>query len=45
MVSKYQNRIDIHLEVQRVPIARLASLDSGESSRVIQARVEAARSA
>jgi magnesium chelatase family protein len=51
MVSKYQkrisgpllDRIDIHLEVPRVPIAKLASLDGGEPSSVIRARVEAAR--
>ncbi|MCC6169913.1 MAG: YifB family Mg chelatase-like AAA ATPase [Caldilineaceae bacterium] len=51
MVSKYQkrisgpilDRIDIHLDVQRVPIAKLASLDSGEPSRAIRARVQAAR--
>ena len=51
MVSKYQNRIsgpildriDIHLDVPRVPIAKLASLESGEPSAVIRARVEAAR--
>jgi magnesium chelatase family protein len=51
MVSKYQkrisgpilDRIDIHLEVARVPIAKLAALDSGESSRLIRQRVEAAR--
>jgi magnesium chelatase family protein len=51
MVVKYQNRIsgpildriDIHLEVARVPIAKLAALDSGEPSHTIRARVEAAR--
>lgn len=49
MISKYQNRIsgpildriDIHLEVARVPIAKLASLSSGASSTVIRERVEA----
>ena len=51
MVSKYQkrisgpilDRIDIHLDVQRVPIAKLAALDSGEPSSAIRTRVEAAR--
>lgn len=51
MVAKYQNRIsgptldriDIHLEVPRVPIAKLASPGSGEASSVIRARVDAAR--
>jgi magnesium chelatase family protein len=51
MVSKYQkrisgpilDRIDIHLEVPRVPIQKLASLDRGEPSSIIRARVEAAR--
>jgi magnesium chelatase family protein len=51
MVSKYQkrisgpllDRIDIHLEVPRVPIQKLAALESGEPSCTIRARVEAAR--
>jgi magnesium chelatase family protein len=51
LVSKYQkrisgpilDRIDIHLDVPRVPIQKLAALDSGESSGVIRARIEAAR--
>ena len=34
---------DIHLEVQRVPFEKLASLDGGEPSSTIRARVEAAR--
>jgi magnesium chelatase family protein len=50
-VSKYQkrisgpilDRIDIYIEVPRVPIAKLASPDSGEPSTVIRGRVEAAR--
>ncbi len=51
MVTKYQkrisgplmDRIDIHLDVPRVPIQKLASLDSGEPSSAIRQRVEAAR--
>jgi magnesium chelatase family protein len=51
MVAKYQHRIpgpildriDIHLDVPRVPIAKLASLSSGEPSVAIRARVEVAR--
>jgi magnesium chelatase family protein len=51
MVSKYQkrisgpilDRIDIHLNVPRVPVQKLASLDQGEPSRLIRRRVEAAR--
>jgi len=51
MVSKYQkrisgpilDRIDIHLEVPRVPIQKLAALENGEPSSVIRQRVEAAR--
>jgi magnesium chelatase family protein len=51
MVQKYQkrisgpilDRIDIHLEVPRVPVQKLASLDSGEASSSIRRRVEAAR--
>jgi magnesium chelatase family protein len=50
-VAKYRNRIsgpildriDIDLEVSRVPIAKLTSLNSGEMPAVIQERVEAAR--
>ena len=34
---------DIHLQVRRVPFEKLASLDGGESSAAIRARVEAAR--
>lgn len=37
------DRIDIHIDVERVPFQKLASLDSGESSETIRARVEAAR--
>ncbi len=51
MISKYQkrisgpilDRIDIHLNVPRVPVQKLASLGQGEPSRVIRQRVEAAR--
>lgn len=51
MVQRYQNRIsgplsdriDIHIEVARVPFQKLASLEGGETSDVIRARVEAAR--
>jgi magnesium chelatase family protein len=51
MVQKYQkrisgpilDRIDIHLDVPRVPMQKLASLDSGEPSIAIRQRVEAAR--
>jgi len=50
MVQRYQkrisgplmDRIDIHLEVKRVPFQKLAGLDQGESSSVIRQRVEAA---
>jgi magnesium chelatase family protein len=52
MVNKYQkrisgpilDRIDIHLDVPRVPVQKLASLDGGEPSSTIRRRVEAARS-
>lgn len=52
MVQKYQkrisgpilDRIDIHLDVPRVPVQKLASLDSGEPSSSIRRRVEATRS-
>lgn len=37
------DRIDIHLEIARVPFQKLASLEAGESSATIRARVEAAR--
>jgi len=51
MISKYQkrisgpilDRIDIHLNVPRVPVQKLASLGQGEPSRVIRQRVETAR--
>ncbi len=50
-VQRYQSRIsgplmdriDIHTDVMRVPFEKLASLDGGETSAVIRARVEAAR--
>jgi magnesium chelatase family protein len=37
------DRIDIHLEMARVPFAKLSSLEAGEASAAIRARVEAAR--
>ena len=51
MVQRYQkrisgplmDRIDIHLDVARVPFQKLADLAGGEPSDVIRARVEAAR--
>jgi magnesium chelatase family protein len=51
VVQRYQkrisgplmDRIDIHLDVQRVPFQKLAGLESGESSASIRQRVEAAR--
>ncbi len=51
MVQRYQkrisgplmDRIDIHLEVQRVPYQKLEAAGTGESSTVIRARVAAAR--
>jgi len=51
MVQRYQSRIsgplmdriDIHADVMRVPFEKLASLDGGESSAAIRARVDAAR--
>ena len=53
MVTKYQkpisgpvlDRIDIHLDVPRVLMQKLASLDSGQLSTSIRQRVEAAREA
>ncbi len=50
-VQRYQSRIsgplmdriDIHADVVRVPFEKLASLDGGETSALIRARVEAAR--
>ena len=50
-VQRYQQRIsgplldrmDIHVDVARVPFQKLASLDGGEDSAAIRARVEAAR--
>ena len=51
MVQRYQkrisgplmDRIDIHLEMARVPFQKLAGLTGGEASEMIRARVEAAR--
>ena len=51
MVGKYQkrisgpilDRIDIHLDVPRVPVQKLSSLSGGEPSSAIRQRVEAAR--
>jgi magnesium chelatase family protein len=37
------DRIDIHLDVRRVPFEKLVSIEGGEPSKVIRARVEAAR--
>ena len=37
------DRIDIHMSVRRVPFDKLSSLDGGESSAAIRARVETAR--
>ena len=37
------DRIDMLLQVRRVPFEKLTSLDGGESSAAIRARVEAAR--
>jgi magnesium chelatase family protein len=37
------DRIDIHLEMVRVPFQKLSSLEGGEPSAAIRARVEAAR--
>ena len=51
VVQRYQQRIsgplmdrvDIHLEMVRVPFQKLASLEAGEPSSTIRARVETAR--
>ena len=51
MVQRYQkrisgplmDRIDIHLDVQRVPYQKLEAAGTGESSKVIRDRVAAAR--
>ncbi len=51
MVQRYQkrisgplmDRIDIHLEVQRVPYQKLEAAGTGEASTIIRARVAAAR--
>ena len=37
------DRIDIHLDVQKVPFQKLSSLEAGETSATIRQRVEAAR--
>jgi predicted ATPase with chaperone activity len=37
------DRIDIHLDVRRVPFEKPASLEGGEPSKLICGRVEAAR--
>ncbi len=37
------DRIDIHLEVQRVPYQKLTAMEGGETSASIRARIEAAR--
>ena len=37
------DRIDIHVDVRRVPFQKLAALEGGDSSAAIRARVEAAR--
>lgn len=38
------DRIDLHVEVQSVEISDLSSMDEGESSEVIRARVQQAHS-
>jgi magnesium chelatase family protein len=51
LIQRYQgrmsgpliDRVDIHLDVRRVPFQKLASLDGGEPSATIRARVIAAR--
>ncbi len=51
MVQRYQkrisgplmDRIDIHLEVQRVPFQKLSGVENGEASQNIRQRVEQAR--
>ena len=51
LVQRYQkrisgplmDRIDIHLDVIRVPFQKLTSLDGGEPSHAVRGRVEAAR--
>ena len=37
------DRIDIHLDMVRVPFQKLASLEAGEDSATIRTRVEGAR--
>jgi magnesium chelatase family protein len=51
VVQRYQqrisgplmDRIDIHLEVKRVPFQKLAGLEASEPSATVRCRVEAAR--
>lgn len=51
MIQRYQNRIsgplmdriDIHLDVQRVPFEKLSANENAETSETIRARVEEAR--
>ncbi len=51
MIQRYQNRIsgplmdriDIHLDVQKVPFQKLSGLEAGETSATIRQRVEVAR--
>jgi magnesium chelatase family protein len=51
LIHRYQNRvsgplmdrIDIHMEVKRVPFERLSGLEGGESSAALRQRIEAAR--
>jgi magnesium chelatase family protein len=51
MIQRYQkrisgplmDRIDIHLDVQRVPFQKLSGLEASETSATIRQRVEAAR--
>jgi len=51
MIQRYQkrisgplmDRIDIHLDVKRVPFQKLADVAQGETSTIIRQRVEAAR--
>jgi magnesium chelatase family protein len=50
-VQRYQNkisgplldRIDLHVQVPRIPVEKITGLPEGESSAVVRARVEAAR--
>ena len=51
MVTRYQkkisgplmDRIDLHLDVPRIPFEKLTSVQPGEKSAVVRQRVEAAR--